>query len=349
MKDDIMTLKPSDLVSEKEKIEMPARATLKSESKITDKYLYTNIMKLSDFREGDNDMILAYVGNEGTGKSTIALQTALTIDQNFSVNNIAFDIDEFLLIVQKAKQYDVVIFDEAVMGLYAKDGQKNTTVEIEKLLTTYRWKNLFVILCIPDILMLTPYFRGRRVRGMVRTILMKNNDTGELDKGFFKYYSQTKIKAIKRDINTRRTMWPLPNFDGRFCKMPDDNPHWVEYLKMKKGRSTHKKVNKKMIKEMQKRQELMANSYSKGDIARMNNVSMHTVNRWLKEYKIWPKKAIVSASFGDTRINAKYYKKGIDKLPLIWARIKRKRAIDMKRRMKKQADRKVKKKSTKTY
>jgi len=344
-----MPLKPSDLIVEKTKMVVPDREELKAESKIVDKYLYTNLKKLSEFRAQDNDMVLAYVGNEGTGKSTIALQTALTFNPDFSVNNIAFTIDEFLMILQKAKQGDIVIFDEAVMGLYSKDGQRNTTVEIEKLLTTYRWKNLLVILCIPDILMLTPYFRGRRVRGMVRTVLMKNRNTEELDKGFFKYYSPRKIKAIKRDLNTRRTKWPVPNFEGRFYKMPDEHPLWKKYLQLKKSRSGNKKISKKMMKEMQKRQDLLANSYSKKDIARMNNVSLHTVKRWMKEYKIWPKKAIVAASFGDTRILSKYYKKGIDKLPLIWQRVKRKRSQAMKKRMKeRKAKRKVKKKSIKT-
>jgi transposase len=287
----------------------------------------------------DNWMI-----TKNTGKSSMALQFALTIDPNFSLENIAFNIEEFLLILQRAKQYDVVIFDEAVMGLYAKDGQRNTTVEIEKMLTTYRWKNLFVILCIPDILMLTPYFRGRRVRAMVRTVLMKNNRTKELDKGFFKFYSQDKIRAIKRDMTTRRTEWPVPNFEGRFHKFDDNDPFWLAYLKLKKSRSSHKKISKKMMKELKKHDQLIANSYSKNDIARMNNVSIHTVNRWLKDYQIWPKRALVSAAFGDTRINAKYYKKGIERLPGIWARVKKQRSCTMKRTQNRLLARKVKKK-----
>ena len=260
-----------------------------------------------------------------SGKSTLAAKIARYIDtispdgkEHFTMENVVFTAEDFLLAINRAKLYDIIVFDEAVQGLYSKDSLSGPTIAIEKLLTVIRWKRLMIILCIPDIFMVNPYIRGRRSRGMIRTVFMKDR-YGGLHKGYFKFYSSAKLVSIKRDANTRQTLWPSPNFIGKFKGFDDGDKFWAKYLKKKKNMSSETKSNKKAISLQSKRNKMLQETFSIQDIMRMNGCSRGTVKGWLKK-GIWPKKAIITTfnhtvgGYGQKRIYTKYYKKGMERL-----------------------------------
>ena len=107
------------------------------------------------FKQNRHGLILV-TGGTGTGKSYVALKIAKNIDPTFTSDNLEerliFKAEDFGTAVSndKLKKGSVLIFDEAGVGIGARDFQTISNKVISKIIQTMRFRNLIVILTVPN-------------------------------------------------------------------------------------------------------------------------------------------------------------------------------------------------------
>ncbi|MFB6225697.1 MAG: hypothetical protein ABEI13_04545 [Candidatus Paceibacteria bacterium] len=91
-------------------------------------------------------------GGTGTGKSWSALSIAEKIDPSFDASKVVLSSEEFLegLAQEKWGQGDCLIFDEAGVGMAAKEHMTKKNRIIDQVLQTFRRQNIAVIFTVPS-------------------------------------------------------------------------------------------------------------------------------------------------------------------------------------------------------
>ena len=104
----------------------------------------------------DWDWWTIYTGTERTGKSTGAIWDAwLTSEDNFSITeNICYDADEFLRLVDDVPQYGTIILDEVGEIWFVRDFQTNINRALAKASQQIGDRNLNIELCLPNLIFL---------------------------------------------------------------------------------------------------------------------------------------------------------------------------------------------------
>ena len=100
-----------------------------------------------------NKNFLAIIcGSTGSGKSTAALAIAEALDSNFNIDNVVFNVNEFmdLLNSAKLKKGAVIIWDEAGVGMPSREWYAISNKAINYVLQTFRHLNLVVLFTTPD-------------------------------------------------------------------------------------------------------------------------------------------------------------------------------------------------------
>jgi hypothetical protein len=93
----------------------------------------------------------AFVGETGVGKSYMALRIAEKFDKNFSVDNVVFDYDEFLDRVDSVKSGSFIVFDEAGVGFSHRTFMSLTNKVIGYILQSFRFKLINVLFTLPSL------------------------------------------------------------------------------------------------------------------------------------------------------------------------------------------------------
>lgn len=129
---------------------------------------YQNIRVLADLiktrQDSDMDAVLAISSDEGLGKSTLSIQLAMLIIQNFDLEkNMAYANKEIMAKFKDLEPNKGLIIDEAIRAIYKRDWMKNLNKTLIKLFAQIRFKRLFIILNIPNFLDLDKQIRNHRV------------------------------------------------------------------------------------------------------------------------------------------------------------------------------------------
>lgn len=169
----------------------------------------------------DMDFLLVITGAERVGKSSLALHTATTIQPDFSVEQVVFDIQTLYEQVYKLKPGSVVIIDEGATAFFSRDAMSGDVKDGVKLLTVMGERNLFVIICVPSFFILDKYIREYRVSGVAKVI----------DRGKFRYYSRPRLKKSFQGKTNKRFSWKSPVFEERFPAFT--GKIWNEYTAKK--------------------------------------------------------------------------------------------------------------------
>lgn len=103
------------------------------------------------FKKNKN-LLICVMGGTGTGKSYLSLTLGHKIDKEFSTNRVVFRSDEFLKMLNwgRLKKGNVIMFDEAGVGIPAREWQSFTNKAINLVLQTFRHRNLIVIFTVPS-------------------------------------------------------------------------------------------------------------------------------------------------------------------------------------------------------
>ena len=100
-------------------------------------------------RKQDKNYIIIICGGTGSGKSWLALRIAEEIVKVFDIDNVVFSPEDFFQRLNKVKKGDVIIFDEAGIGIGARDHMKDINKDTNKILQTFRHENLILIMTVP--------------------------------------------------------------------------------------------------------------------------------------------------------------------------------------------------------
>lgn len=97
------------------------------------------------------NVLALYVGGTGSGKSYSALSTALMWDPDFPVENIVFNVKDFMATMANMHKGDVIVFDDAGLGVSAKDWRDQQVRIFGKVVQSFRYKNLITLMTTPDL------------------------------------------------------------------------------------------------------------------------------------------------------------------------------------------------------
>ena len=182
----------------------------------------------------DWDLFFIVDGLEGAGKSRLAMQMAAYCDPTFSLEQIAFDDEEFKATVQKAKKFQAVIFDEAFRGLTSRGAMSRVNKTLVEMMAEIRQKNLIVIIVMPSFFELDKYAAIHRSRFLLHVIAPK------FQRGFYRFYSHRKKKHMylwgKRDYRYTVVKSDFVAKFTSFCPVDE------EAYKKKKWDAFHNKV-----------------------------------------------------------------------------------------------------------
>src|SRR3989449_4182282 len=105
--------------------------------------------------------IVALIGATGSGKSYSAMRLGLLIDPSFGIDRIVFTKDAFLdLVSQGLPKGTVIMWDEAGLGLPAREWQSVMNRAVGYILQTFRYKNYVLLLTVPSQMMLDSQARA---------------------------------------------------------------------------------------------------------------------------------------------------------------------------------------------
>ncbi len=139
------------------------------------------------------DGVVVVTGDEGVGKSTLALRIAQGLNPAFPMSDLCYTASEVLGAYQRARRGQPFVYDEGVRGLLAGETFSPEQVALVKALTLVRSSGAVLLICIPSIHMLSKQIRARRAtlwvhvssrgRGtvFVRDHRLKFKDKGDLN------------------------------------------------------------------------------------------------------------------------------------------------------------------------
>lgn len=104
----------------------------------------------------------AMVGPTGSGKSWAALRMAELIDPDFTVDQVAFSVGEFVeLVNEDHPPGSVIVMDEAGVSMDSHTWYNSDQIQLGHILETWRHQNRAAIFTLPDFSGLQKSARGR--------------------------------------------------------------------------------------------------------------------------------------------------------------------------------------------
>jgi len=126
----------------------------------------------------DRDYVLVIDGEEGSGKSVLAMQIAKYLDERFNLDNICFRSDQFLERLKKAPRFSCIVLDEAYHAINARSSLTEVNKSLIGVATEMRQRNLFVIVVIPSFFGLDKYFALWRCRALIHVYFGRDGSRG---------------------------------------------------------------------------------------------------------------------------------------------------------------------------
>lgn len=126
----------------------------------------------------DRDFVLVIDGEEGSGKSVLAMQIAKYLDPAFNLDRIVFNSDDFLKTIKNpnTKKGSAIVLDEAFAAANSRASLTEVNRAMIGVATEMRQKNLFVIFCIPSFFDLDKYFALWRCRALFHVYFTPTED-----------------------------------------------------------------------------------------------------------------------------------------------------------------------------
>ena len=191
-------------------------------------------------------------GGTGSGKTYTGLKLAHQIDPEFSINRVVFTAKELMEVLNNGglRKGSVILFDEAGVGMPARDWYSIQNKLLGYVLQTFRHRNLGVIFTTPSFDFIDTQARKLfhaylepksidKVRQQCRVklhLLQYNPSSGKI------YHKRKKIYDGKKRITINTLRFNLP---------PKD---LIDAYEAKKDAFT-KKLNKDILKDLNKKKE----------------------------------------------------------------------------------------------
>lgn len=178
----------------------------------------------------DSDNFTVIVGVEGTGKSTFGINFCSTVSPSFSTKYICYEPEDFGKALEFADKGDSILMDEGMLFLFTRDALRGSSVNVLKIISIMRQKNVHLCICVPNWFTIDTYIREHRVSVLFNI----------LSRGTYKLITKEGIKKINLDgkrfknINTKLKSGTF--FHGKFYNyFPDQNDLNIDsYRQLKK-------------------------------------------------------------------------------------------------------------------
>lgn len=126
----------------------------------------------------DRDFVLVVDGEEGSGKSVLAMQVCKYLDPSFNIDRVVFNSDDFLKLIKdpKTKRGSCILLDEAFSAANSRASLTEVNRSMIGVATEMRQKNLFIVMCIPSFFDLDKYFALWRCRALFHVYFTPEED-----------------------------------------------------------------------------------------------------------------------------------------------------------------------------
>jgi len=179
------------------------------------------------------DFIILYVGREGAGKTTMALQNALYIDPSFTLDRVVFNPQQFDEVVENAPPYSSIVWDEA--DDLSSSWASQMLIAIKRKFKRIRKKNLFIFLVTPTFHDMNKYF------AIHRTLFLFHVHAECGKRGFWRMFDFKQKRLLyvygKKEMNLEAAKY---NIRGTFSNLPRDFPIAMDAYEDKKDEATSK-------------------------------------------------------------------------------------------------------------
>ncbi len=141
----------------------------------TDRVGQIFIDRIKERIEQNQNALLCFVGQTGSGKSYASMSLALVLDPEFSADRIYFDIGRFIedLSQNKFRKGNVVIIDDSGISISNRNWQSIFNKAIGIIAQSFRFLNLIVIFNVPRV-----RFIELQVRSLIHFYLIHKGGRG---------------------------------------------------------------------------------------------------------------------------------------------------------------------------
>lgn len=157
----------------------------------------------------DRDFVIVIDGEEGSGKSVLAMQLAKYLDPKFNIDNVVFGADSFMKKIKTTRRFACIVLDEAFSASSARASLSQVNRSMLGVATEMRQRNLFVIMCIPSFFDLDKYFALWRCRALIHVYFRKDGSRGR-----YILFPKTKKKYLylngKKNYSYTKPKSPFP-------------------------------------------------------------------------------------------------------------------------------------------
>jgi len=184
----------------------------------------------------DRDFVLIVDGEEGCGKSVLAMQIGKYLDPNLTLDNITFNASQFIERLKTSPKFSCVILDEAYTSASSRGALSEVNRSMVGVATEMRQKNLFVIINLPTFFDLDRYFALWRCRALMHVYFDKKGNRGQyviFPKSSKKYLYLTG----KKFYNYSKPKSPLPA-----CRFNNYYPVDEHAYRVKKSEAFNKRA-----------------------------------------------------------------------------------------------------------
>ena len=98
----------------------------------------------------DMSIVIIFDGKSGRGKTTMANQTAASLDPNYSLSNLYYNPEAFLMGLSEAKPGTFILFDEAML-ISSRSALSKRNQMIIQAMSMIRSKRIYVGFCVNSI------------------------------------------------------------------------------------------------------------------------------------------------------------------------------------------------------
>ena len=161
----------------------------------------------------DRDWVCVVDGEEGVGKSVLAMQIARYLDPNFNLDKIVFTSDDFLKAIKdpKTKKGDCILLDESFNAANNRSSLTEVNKSMIGVATEMRQKNLFIIMVLPSFFDLDKYFALWRCKALVHVFFDEHEDRHYIL--FPKEHKKYLYLNGKKTYNYNKPKSPFPVFN----------------------------------------------------------------------------------------------------------------------------------------
>lgn len=221
--------------------------------------LWKLICVIKDMKGKGWDNIFNIDGRRRAGKSTLAFTLAYLLNPNLTINNFVAGLEEAPDKIEKAKDEDVLIFDEGSLVAGSKDKMTSQSKQLHRIIDVIGQKRLTLIFVMPSILNISREIIVDHSMFFIRVGVHGKT----LTRGLFKVYKNKKMKKFyddsKKDFKLGKKV--KHSFNGKFVDF--HLPFEEEYFKLKREsmlEAINPKANKKkVLNESQYKTQLMMN------------------------------------------------------------------------------------------